>query len=168
VPETSVNWPWYGHALAEVCDLHASVVGSLPTAERDDAPIGDAASATFEPVATAPREARRFAHEVVDRWGVSTAADDVTLIVSELVANAILHAGSPSTVRLSHRPSVVRVEVSDGEPTSIPSLRRFSPTATSGRGLRMVAAVAAGWGAYPIAGGKVIWADIELAGHAGG
>ena len=58
-------------------------------------------------------EARRHARESLGRWDVDDVADDVVLLVSELMTNALTHAGTPATLSLRVDESGVRVEVED-------------------------------------------------------
>src|SRR5581483_8923395 len=74
--------------------------------------------------------------------------------------NAVLHAGTEVTVSLSRsRDRTVRIAVRDASP-ELPRPRQAVPTDGSGRGLRLVAAYAAGWGAEPLPDGKVVWARL--------
>ncbi|MEU1283369.1 ATP-binding protein [Kitasatospora sp. NPDC005856] len=90
-----------------------------------------------------------------------TAAEDVLLMVSELVTNACLHApGGPREVRLHWDGARLRVEVADASPVP-PRLR---PSAEAGRpgghGLRVVDRLAAAWGSRPEDGGKLVWLEV--------
>ncbi len=60
--------------------------------------------------------------------------EDVLLLVSELVTNAVVHAGSPAVVRLDADPERIKVAVADREPDKRPSMSDPEPTASSGRG----------------------------------
>ncbi|WP_441250543.1 ATP-binding protein [Kitasatospora sp. McL0602] len=87
------------------------------------------------------------------------------LVVSELVANAVEHAGSPRgrliAVRFEFVGGLLRVEVHDAA-TEQPVLRPVDGDAVSGRGLRLVEAVSSSWGCCPRAGGigKFVWAVV--------
>lgn len=104
------------------------------------------------------RAGRRFVADVLSDWNLSDLTDDVQLCASELIANAVRHAGTSIvlTVRLA---GDLLVEVADADP----ELRRPVPPApadllaTSGRGLQIVAAVSTDWGVRSVPGGKVIW-----------
>lgn len=104
--------------------------------------------------------ARAFASEALDRWGLPELADDLLLVVTELVANAVTHAGTSCELRLSALPAAVRVEVIDygaGTPDPMPP----SSTRNHGRGLHMIDAVTAAWGVHPLPDkGKLVWAEL--------
>lgn len=91
-------------------------------------------------------------------------AEDVLLMVSELVSNASLHAGGPQELRLRGSSDRLRVEVTDGSPAAprpgVPH-RAGSP---GGYGLHVVAVLAREWGWAPGAeGGKVVWLEVDRA-----
>jgi anti-sigma regulatory factor (Ser/Thr protein kinase) len=81
------------------------------------------------------------------------------LVVSELVTNAVVHAGSAPEVVATHRRRRVRVEVYDDDVS--PPVVREPGTLDSrgGFGLAMVAALSDRWGWEPTAGGKRVWAE---------
>ena len=103
--------------------------------------------------------ARRFVAAALEQWGRDDQIDEVTLLTSEVVTNAVLHAGSDVDVRVSLVGAVVRVEVGDRDPD--PPVVRDTPVLTSGRGLRIVQEVAVDWGTYPMPDdGKVVWFEV--------
>lgn len=81
------------------------------------------------------------------------------LLVSELVTNAILHAGTSIGLRVRGTTGWLRVEVSDGS-TRQPHICDYSADATTGRGLDLVEALATGWGTETTANGKVVWFEV--------
>jgi anti-sigma regulatory factor (Ser/Thr protein kinase) len=98
----------------------------------------------------------------VTEWGRADLADDAELIVSELVTNAAIASArdiSPVAVRLIMIPGALVIEVLDQAP-GVPVLREADCAAESGRGLQLVASVAADWGWKPQGSGKVTWAMI--------
>lgn len=105
-------------------------------------------------------QARRFVDEVLARWRCDALLDDVQLLVSELVTNAVVHAGSDVEVAVRLLSDVVRIEVVDRAPVSM--LRPASPEedAESGRGLMLVETLASAWGVEPIDGGKAVWFEV--------
>ena len=95
--------------------------------------------------------------------GRGWAATDVgraQLAVSELVANAVIHAHSRVTVRVSVD-GRVRLEVSDTDPRAIVMPRTVEPEHLGGRGLRLVADVSRSWGVQRGTRGKTVWCEVE-------
>ena len=86
-------------------------------------------------------------------------ADASALVASELAANAMLHGGGCTGVEMSSIEGGLRVEVRDGSKVP-PMLGQPSEESLTGRGLRMVAGLAARWGAEAEPEGKVVWAEI--------
>lgn len=87
-------------------------------------------------------------------------ADNVVLIVSELLSNATLHAGGPRELILEADAETLRVEVVDGDPT-VPapgSPRYFS--SPGGFGLNIVERLSSRWGVDSRDDGKAVWAEI--------
>ncbi|MEU3984776.1 SpoIIE family protein phosphatase [Streptomyces sp. NPDC026672] len=103
---------------------------------------------------------RAAAAKTLEDWGLTEAAFTTELILSELVTNAIRHAGGPIRVRLIRDRSLI-CEVSDGSSTA-PHLRRAATTDEGGRGLFLVAQFADRWGTRYTPSGKVIWTEQPL------
>ncbi|MDQ4070984.1 MAG: PAS domain S-box protein [Actinomycetota bacterium] len=104
--------------------------------------------------------ARRLVAEAVTGSGHAELADGATLLVSEVVTNAVLHAGSELRLRCRPTRFGVRVEVSDRSPL-IPSVRHYEPEATTGRGLALVSALATSWGVDRDGDGKTVWFELD-------
>ncbi len=103
----------------------------------------------------------------VERWldGVQVAREsrqNVVLVVSELVANAVTHAVSAPTLSLGLDGDAVVVGVDDDDSTP-PRRRRGGPE--GGYGLGIVAQLAEHWGWTPTGRGKRVWARISLDEH---
>ena len=92
-------------------------------------------------------------------WGVSDLRDDVDLVLSELLANAVLHAPGPARIVVERARTGVRLEVRDTSTT--PPVRRSSGgSATTGRGLNLVSALCSSWGVLERDDGepgKTVW-----------
>ena len=105
-----------------------------------------------------------LAREFVRRWlqenGADHVFDEASLIVTELAANAVLHADSPYEVRLSRTEGAIRIEVEDAD-TGTPEPQPFSAVAESGRGIVIVSAISASWGVEAEPHGKVTWAELR-------
>lgn len=85
--------------------------------------------------------------------------DAAELVVSELVTNALVHAGTPVSLRIVAEPTALRVEVHDGS-SHLPVRRRWADTAGTGRGLLIVEDYCDRWGSTPTLAGKVVWFEI--------
>ncbi|MFC5664338.1 ATP-binding protein [Kitasatospora misakiensis] len=87
-------------------------------------------------------------------------AGDVVLLVAELVSNAMLHGDGPVEFVLDATEDRLRIELSDRTDT-VPTLRRpHHPALPGGHGLHIVHRTADRWGAEPLDGGKVVWAEV--------
>ena len=103
--------------------------------------------------------ARRFVEEALRRWDCDGLLDTVNLLVSELVTNSVLHAGSAPDIGVMLKPHAIRIEVSD-EGGMLPDVRQVSTDATSGRGLALVEALSSAWGVEDVRGGKTVWFEV--------
>jgi anti-sigma regulatory factor (Ser/Thr protein kinase) len=147
----SVSDPEHADALRQVCHLHSSVIQEPSPAELSERFPADPDSA---------RAARRFVTDALRRWGLDGALlDDAQLVLSELATNAVIHARSELSVGVSRTSSGVRVTVRDASQAQ-PTVRD-EPAKASGRGLRLVSALASSWGVEPAVEGKVVWAELS-------
>ena len=116
-------------------------------------------------LASSPRaaaDARRWVSEICLRLEREDLVECAELGVSELVANAILHATAPYKVRVRGTASHPRIEVVDGstsppEPPTPAAEEELDLLLTFGRGLAMVAQCAVAWGATIESDGKIVW-----------
>jgi anti-sigma regulatory factor (Ser/Thr protein kinase) len=111
-------------------------------------------------------------------WDLVALVDDVELVASELITNAILHAGGDIVVVLERLGGGIRVLVRDGRPDLVPARRApllvdrsgdehldrlaqsmFEAT-TTGRGLLLVDAFADAWGVQTGPTSKEVWAEL--------
>ena len=104
--------------------------------------------------------ARQFTRSTLANWQTGGAHDDIVLVVSELVTNALLHGHGTPVVRLLDESDRIRVEVCDDSPL-LPVSHRVTPT--SGLGLRVVEQVSVAWGASRRGRGKVVWCELPAA-----
>lgn len=113
---------------------------------------------TLEAEPDAVRRARHFVRTSLgDSW---SQRDDVGLVVSELITNAMLHGEAPIHVRLVANTDRLRIEVRDAGQTP-PLLIQAGPDAMTGRGLALVNSLAGRWGVDPVpGGGKVVWVEL--------
>lgn len=106
-----------------------------------------------------PAAARRFVAGALAAAGVPQ-GEVVPVVVSELVTNSVLHAGTTATVVVSIDTACVRVEVHDGDPT-LPTMRAPTPDNVTGRGLVLVDALTDRWGCVPDGDGKAVWFELD-------
>ena len=104
--------------------------------------------------------ARRFMEETLEGWGdTAELLDIVNLLVTELVTNAVVHAGSEADVAVVLTPTALRVEVGDHSEV-VPSPKVADDWDTSGRGVGLVDTLADRWGVELRPGGKTIWFEL--------
>jgi len=145
-------------AFAEVCRLHQEVVGlSHGTASRG----APGAVRTFAFAGDAPAAARHFAVGALrdwgGGWGAADLADDAALVVTELAANAIVHAHSWFTVILSGHGDLLRISVRDASPEGGEPL-----VPVPLHGLGAVDALASRWGVESLGhAGKTVWVELR-------
>ncbi|AWZ08335.1 MULTISPECIES: ATP-binding protein [unclassified Streptomyces] len=95
------------------------------------------------------------------RGRADEAAEDALLMVSEVVANARMHAGGPTSLLLRRTDRGLRIEVTDGSPVT-PAVRLPpDPTRPGGHGLLIVERLARAWGSEPVDGGKCVWLELD-------
>lgn len=110
-----------------------------------------------------PGAVERVRERVIERaeaWGFEDLSY-LEVVTSELVTNALVHAGSAAVVELRLiTPGCVEVAVADADPR--PPVKRASyEQHTRGLGLLIVEALCGEWGVRPTAdGGKVVWARL--------
>ncbi len=123
-----------------------------PTEVRADFPA-DPASAG---------QARRFVDATLRSWSCDGLLDVATLLVSELVANSVLHAGTTIRVVIRLTDTRVRVEVHDRS-ARLPARKHYSMLSATGRGLMMVERMAEDWGVIPggDGDGKAVWFELD-------
>lgn len=108
--------------------------------------------------------ARSFLADVLGGSEGHPGVEVASLLVSELVTNAVLHTASEVELTIRRQQGRVRVEVADASPKA-PQRRTYKEEATTGRGLEMVELLAEQWGVdTSAAGGKVVWFEVPAAG----
>ncbi|MET9855434.1 ATP-binding protein [Streptomyces sp. NPDC006450] len=148
----------------------------------DPTAVSGSASCALPARLEAVRGARTFTRSTLSQWGLDDRFDDVALVVSELVTNALRHAlpddsrpaagESEPPVRLHLMRWSTRLVCAVRDPSEDRPGGNFAPEATehncdleSGRGLFLVDSYSDSWGWHPLAGrltGKVVWALFTL------
>ncbi|CAL9277100.1 hypothetical protein SUDANB5_05624 [Streptomyces sp. SudanB5_2050] len=161
------------HPAASMDDACDTIIRALGTrgGRKDDvallmarlAGIDDEAVAAWR-LARDPAEvgrARAAVREQLHDWGLPHLADTAELLVSEVVTNAVRHARArPVDLRLV-RADTLLCEVDDDD-HDLPALRGAGPDDETGRGLRVVSALAREWGASRGRTGKTVWFELTL------
>ncbi|MBW8700434.1 Phosphoserine phosphatase RsbU [Streptomyces sp. MBT84] len=125
------------------------------------------AAATFEPVGRAVATARSFVRDTLQGWGFADIVDDAVVLTSELVTNAVVHAGTAADVLCLRSDDGVRIEVADRYPEREVPLQSAAvnmghPDREGGRGLQLCAALAGRWGVEYTPTHKQVWFQLDL------
>ncbi|MFF8393416.1 SpoIIE family protein phosphatase [Streptomyces sp. NPDC016172] len=125
------------------------------------------AAASFEPVGRSVASARSFVRDTLQGWGFADIVDDAVVLTSELVTNAVVHAGTSADVLCLRSDEGVRIEVADRYPErEIPlqatAINMGSPDREGGRGLQLCAALAGRWGVEYTPTHKTVWFQLDL------
>ncbi|TXS53918.1 GAF domain-containing protein [Streptomyces sp. uw30] len=125
------------------------------------------AAASFDPVGRSVASARSFVRDTLQGWGFADIVDDAVVLTSELVTNAVVHAGTSADVLCLRSEEGVRIEVADRYPErEIPlqgsPVNMGSPDREGGRGLQLCAALAGRWGVEYTPTHKQVWFQLNL------
>lgn len=174
----AMRWPgvatmWCGGAPSAIEALRASdsrgVVQLCPT--LDEAvlvaarmPVPARVSVHLAPDRNAPAKARDLVDSACTQFHVARVSKLAQLLVSELVTNAVIHAGTGMTVTVRATGSTLQMVVRDQDPRPMyrPVPGTGSPTAEHGRGLLVLDAMADRWGTLPTRDGKAVWAEVIM------
>ncbi|HSU02690.1 MAG TPA: ATP-binding protein [Nocardioides sp.] len=108
--------------------------------------------------------ARRHVRSILLEWDIDTETTEIaTLCMSELVTNAVIHAGSGCAVHVSHDAGVVSVAVRNAGPALTPAAAAVpdDPLRVHGRGLQIVDGLASRWGAESDSVGMTVWFALD-------
>lgn len=150
-------------ALSAATAGHASVTGALTDALETVlySPAPHSVVEHFPPVPSCVRVARELVARACTDWGYPDQVGPATLVASELVTNAVRHAGTDVDVRFAALGPLLHLIVRDQGPGQL----RLSPcdvTGLTGRGLLLVEALARSWGVLPTGDtGKAVWALLD-------
>ncbi|MFH8733007.1 SpoIIE family protein phosphatase [Streptomyces sp. NPDC017964] len=137
------------------------------TTDTGSSVITARAAATFDPVGRSVATARAFVRDTLQGWGFPDIIDDAVVLTSELVTNAVVHAGTSAEVLCLRTDEGVRIEVADRYPErEIPlqqsAINMGSPDREGGRGLQLCAALATRWGVDYTPTHKLVWFQLAL------
>ena len=116
-------------------------------------------SASFPPEGRSVAAARAFVRVTLTEWDAGEVVDDAVLLASELVTNAIVHAGTAAEVTCLRDAQGVRIDVTDRYPKrELPAPSMGSDLEDEGgRGLFLSASLASAWGVEYTAHEKHVW-----------
>ncbi len=123
--------------------------------------MGSTVVAVLPPHPQSASEARALVTAFCGEHDVASLSDDLCLVATELVANALRHAGTDMTVRLRTIKGGVRLEVEDGSVRPLRP-RPAGPSDEGGRGLLLVDALSSRYGVEGEAKGKRVWVELLL------
>ena len=95
--------------------------------------------------------------EALMDWALEALEDAACLVLSELVTNAVHHAGTAVTVTVRRRTTGLRLEVTDSAPTRGPVVRDPDASDEHGRGLILLDTLASSWGSIAAGSSKTMW-----------
>jgi anti-sigma regulatory factor (Ser/Thr protein kinase) len=107
--------------------------------------------------------ARHILPEILTRQPRQDLYDDMDLVLSELISNAVRHGGGLCEAQLANTGEHLRLVAADNDPRS-PAVRARRIDQPNGRGMHLIQAIADGWGVHRhhAEAGKRVWADLRL------
>ncbi|MBU2662968.1 ATP-binding protein [Actinoplanes bogorensis] len=143
---------------AKVRQARVAIASRLPMTERAVLTLGAGPES--------PSLARNLVSDACLAWDRVELLHPSRSVMSELVNNAIEHAGTEMTVVVSLRGAGLHLSVADGVAApprviKLSRVRRDQPLDERGRGLQVVSALAVAWGSLPTRTGKVVWATLQ-------
>ena len=144
-------------AIDQEDDCAVLAVGRAPEGHRR-------AAIVVPPMPESVKATRDWARERLEEWGVPE-GDQHTIVsgISELITNAILHAGTESHLTLDLDTGVVAVTVADSGNRGEPLLTGAETMAVRGRGLSLVRAISDSFGAHRTSAGSTVWFEVQVA-----
>ena len=121
------------------------------------------AAIVVPPMPESVRAARDWAREQLTDWNVGD-GDQHTIVtgISELITNAVLHAGTESHLTMDLDTGILAVTVADSGNRGEPLLTGAEPMAVRGRGLSLVRAIADSFGAHRTSAGSTVWFEVAV------
>lgn len=138
------------HALVDAAT--PSVAAEAPPPDPHHVLVAVALASSTE----AASQARHVVRDLLQQGHRADMADTACLLTSELVTNAVLHAGPPVELVVDLNRARLSVEVIDSCDDG-PAPREAAPLDTGGRGLAMVEHLADAWGVTRVVPGKSVW-----------
>lgn len=156
-----------GHVSDAVRRVRArGVAAPSGTAQAEAGASAQQVSISLEDDPRSAGIARRFLREHLAGWGVEDdPVDTAELCLSELVTNAVIHAGATSELTVTLDDGLLTVAVRDHGGSGGPDAQLVEdedPMRVFGRGLVLVDALSDGWGSVRDAVGTTSWFMLDL------
>ena len=155
----------HGGVLGDV-RVHPTRAAALTAVSAAEAAGVQRISRRLGATAAAASQARQLVNAACREWALDELEEPATLVISELVSNAVQHAGTDLVVRMARRGDYLHLSVQDGSrrrPLVIgASAGPDGPPAERGLGLHLVDTYAAAWGSSRTADGKTVWATLRV------
>jgi anti-anti-sigma regulatory factor len=147
-------------AVTRTAPVHGSRAEAIAVSRETSAPAR--VRSVLPPGTTALALARDVVRDTCHAWNLADLVDDAEVVVNEIVANAVQHAGGPIDVVLTRRTRYLHMSVRDRS-HAVPCRSIPDPeTLMGGRGLLLLDAIAAGWGTTATDYGKAVWATLRI------
>lgn len=150
----------YGRTVVGVGRSH----GGEPVSGREDLPRTEdwshACACWLLAHPSSVAAARKMVRDVLERAGRDDLVETAQLLVSEVVTNALVHAGTPMGFHACVTDSGLRVEVTDGS-RQAPAVRTYAAMAGTGRGVRLLQQLVDTWGTLAEPNGKTVWFELS-------
>jgi anti-sigma regulatory factor (Ser/Thr protein kinase) len=117
--------------------------------------------ASFAADLHSPAAARRLVDQAAGNWGLQRLADVAALLTSEVVTNAVQHAGTAVHVTVTRQATGMRVEVCDARPRQPLQLEDDRDIEERGRGLVLVASLSTRWSVVANGAMKCVWFELD-------
>jgi hypothetical protein len=157
-PEPRVRQALRAHSLGGHLIVTASMLPAVSAVLATPVPVVE--WLRLAPHPTAPSASRTFVARTLLDWGLGALIPSVSLVVSELVTNSTIHAGTDIVVSIAWTLDALRLTVRDNSP-ELPR-QQYSEFDLHGRGLSVVASLSRAYGVLLTAdGGKVVWAVLS-------
>jgi anti-anti-sigma factor len=173
VAQETERWPGTRFALVGGAELQAAagrmglrvpVFADRAAATQEFAGLVVPATARVRiiPDRDAPSRARSAVLAFCDGQGIGGDGDAAQLVASELVTNAVVHAGTEIDLTLRLIMPILHIAVRDTGPGRPKIAGPIDESAESGRGLLLVDALASTWGTFFPDNGKIVWAQVRV------
>jgi hypothetical protein len=157
-PHPQVRAALAAHPLGRHLIVTESTLGALSALRRT--PIPDVEQAHLAPHPNSSPASRDFVSRILLGWGLGPFIPSASLVVSELVTNSMIHAGTEINVSIAWNLGALRLTVRDHGPAL--QRQRYSQLDLHRRGLSIVDDLSRALGVLPTAdGGKVVWAVLD-------